>query len=59
MSYMEATELGIDPGLSDHRTVLWCGRIVCILSIVYFNKTLIGQAGSIDGSTRQEVEAGL
>ena len=35
----------------------WCGRIICILSIMYFNKTLIGQAGSIGGSTRQEVEA--
>ena len=36
----------------------WCGRIVCILSIMYFNKTVIGQAGSRGGSTRQEVEAG-
>ena len=35
---------------------MWCGRIVCILSIIYFNKTLIGQAGSIGGKTRQEVE---
>ena len=25
---------------------------------MYFNKTLIGQAGSIGGSTRQEVEVG-
>ena len=25
---------------------------------MYFNKTLISQAGSIGGSTRQEVEAG-
>ena len=25
---------------------------------MYFNKTLIGQAGSIGGSTRQEVETG-
>ena len=25
---------------------------------MYFNKMLIGQAGSIDGSTRQEVEVG-
>ena len=37
---------------------VWCGRIICILSIMYFNKTLIGQAGSIGRSTRQEVEAG-
>ena len=36
----------------------WYGRIVCILSIMYFNKTLIGQGGSIGGSTRQEIEAG-
>ena len=34
----------------------WCGRIVCILSIMYFDKMLIGQAGSIGGKTRQEVE---
>ena len=34
----------------------WCGRIICILSIMYFNKMLIGQAGSIGGKTRQEVE---
>ena len=26
------------------------------MSIMYFNKTLIGQAGSIGGKTRQEVE---
>ena len=38
--------------------MVWCGIIICILSIMYFNKTLIGQAGSIGGSTRQEVEAG-
>ena len=37
-------------------TQFWCGRIVCILSIMYFNKTLIVQAGSIGGKTRQEVE---
>ena len=36
----------------------WCRRIICILSIVYFNKMLIDQAGSVGGSTRQEVEAG-
>ena len=36
----------------------WCGRIICILSIMYFNKTLIGQAGSIGRLTRQEVEVG-
>ena len=41
-------------GISDS----WCRRIICILSIVYFNKTLIDQAGSIGGSTRQEVEMG-
>ena len=34
----------------------WCRRIICILSIMDFNKTLIGQAGSIGGKTRQEVE---
>ena len=34
--------------------LLWCGRIVCILSII-FNKTLIGQADSIGGKARQEV----
>ena len=42
----------------DSRIRLWCGRIICILSIMYFNKMLIGQAGSIGESTRQEVEAG-
>ena len=30
--------------------------LIYILSIMYFNKTLIGQAGSIGGKTRQEVE---
>ena len=30
----------------------------CLYSVNHFNKTLIGQAGSIGGSTRQEVEAG-
>ena len=39
-------------------SVLWCGRIICILSIMYFNKTLIGKAGSTGRSTRQEVEVG-
>ena len=28
---------------------------VCILSVIYFNKTLIGPAGSIGGKARQEV----
>ena len=40
----------------DSRIRLWCGRIICILSIMYFNKMLIGQAGGIGGSARQEVE---
>ena len=32
------------------------GELSVFLSIMYFNKTLIGQAGSIGGKTRQEVE---
>ena len=33
----------------------WCGSIVCILSVIYFNKTLIGPSGSIGREARQEV----
>ena len=40
-------------------TSTWYGRIMCILSVMFFNKMLIGQAGSIGGSIRQEVEVGL
>ena len=55
LSY-EGSERDKETEYNDNAVKEWCGRIVCILSIMYFNKTLIGQAGSIGGKTRQEVE---